>query len=210
MWRTPPASEMTPGFSRTAEDVATYFSGLLEELKYGVLRSEAVGATSGHACACKGLPHHLDISFCVTMCRSDLGVSEPRLNRDQVHTGLQELHRQGVSEEMGRNMRVRECRSLDRGMCDGAANEMRRTEPSKAVAVYPDEDGTSLVAPQPARSTKRPQHSSEVGGKGHDALLATLAVKEHLVGGSRRRSAASMPMVSDTRAPVRTRKSKKA
>jgi hypothetical protein len=177
-----PHDRLTPGLPRGAPAVATFSSGILEDLEDGVLRPEAVRATGGHARARKSLPHHLDVCFCVAMCGRELGVAQPRLNRDEIHSCSQELHRQGVSEKMRRNTQLRERRYLDRGMCNGASNEMRRTETGEAFSAHADEDGTSLVAAQPALSAKRPQYAGEVCGEGHEALLSALATEERLVG----------------------------
>jgi len=144
--RAPPTSDELRFCRGERQPSATFSSGILEDLEDGVLRPEAVRAISGHAGVRKSLPHHPDVCFCVAVCGRELAVPQPRLNRDKIHSCLQELHRQGVSEKMRRNMQLRERWDVNRGTCNGAAIEMRRTETGKAFSAHADEDGTSLVA----------------------------------------------------------------
>ena len=80
---------------------ATFSAGVFENPEDVVCRLIEVTAVPGHVRVLEALAHHLDVGFRVAMRCGDLRVSEPCLDRDEVCTCAQQLHRQSMPKQVG-------------------------------------------------------------------------------------------------------------
>lgn len=128
----------------------------------------------------KSAPHHLDVGLSVAMCRGDLGVAEPRLDRQEIHFRSQQRHRQSVPQYVRRDRLGRQLRH--RPVCDAhcSTDDMRRTESSEPLPAGAHEQGALLMLGDPAFEKQSLDHRGEIVCQWDRALLSALAVKQDL------------------------------
>ena len=85
------ACSLDDGNDRVPEH-ATYLQAF-EDAKDGVFRLEARRRTGGDTRQFETPPHHRGVRFGVPMRRTDIGMTQPGLDRYYVRTGLEQAHR---------------------------------------------------------------------------------------------------------------------
>ena len=114
------------------------------------------------------------------MGRGHLCMSEPGLDGQEVHAGLEKLHGEGVPEDVWRYGLVGQGWPDDHGLGGRPPNDVRCSETSQAFIVGPDENRPRLVMGDSAFFQQGRHHSHQILGNGDDAVSAPLAAEQHL------------------------------
>ena len=110
---------------------------LVQQSQDGILRPETRTVNAGDAGLLETSSHHLDICGGVTVGCGDLCMSQPSLDRQEIHARLEKLHGEGVPEDVRRDGFVGQLRFV--GHSRASPHDV--VAPTRqALAVGPDED----------------------------------------------------------------------
>ena len=111
------------------------YSDFCKQAHDGIGRLEKREPDWRDAALLKALAHHLDVRFSVSVSGRHLRMAQPRLNRDHIDTGLQQVHGQRVPQAVRRYLPPAHASARQAGTCDGAAKDMCTTEAGQTIAL---------------------------------------------------------------------------
>ena len=119
--------------------------------------------------------HHIGVGRGVAMRGRDLSVTEPRLDGQQVHSGLQQRHCQRVPQDVRRHQLGDQFGNAGFGCFDSGSHDMCCPEAYQAFAMPADEERLCLIGLKAAFSQHSFQRFDEIVGQQHGPIFATLA-----------------------------------
>jgi len=152
----------------------------LQQLQHRVFRLEPGGLLTGDAGLVEAAAHHLDVGCGVAMCGCHLRMPKPRLDGQEIHPGLQQRHRERMSQDMRRHGFSCQFWPAHGGASNGSPHDVRCPETRQALAMRADEERTFLVGFEVTFAHQCLQRFDEIVWKRHDPLFAAFAAQQHL------------------------------